>query len=157
MLPSTVGKSNIDQVKLFEKTLICLILLVQIPTQNSASIACAKSRFARWRIPGSISSFIFQSCAPLQNGSVDGALSSRPPMPGRPAVRLDWETRVSIAQSAAKGLAELHKASIGSVAAPVIPSRILLHEAAAPLLRPPDIFELLSPPQVEPLEYSLNN
>ena len=110
-----------------------------------------------WRIAGKISSLFFQSFTPLQNGSVDGALSSRPPMPGRPAVRLDWETRVSIAQSAARGLSELHEASIGSVASPVTPSRILLHEAAAPLLRPPDIFELLSPPQVEPLEYILNN
>ena len=84
-----------------------------------------------------------------QDGSVDGALSSRPPMPGRPAVRLDWATRVSIAENAARGLADLQKASIGSVAAPVAPSRILLHQPAAPLLRPPDILELLSAPQVK--------
>lgn len=95
------------------------------------------------------------ACVFVQNGSVDGALSSRPPMPGRAAIRLDWAARVSIAHTAARGLADLRKASIGSVASPVAPSRILLHEPATPLLRPPDILELLSAPQVETsMDYS---
>ena len=110
--------------------------------EMSDVIKCSAGFFAP-NIWGSI------NCVLLQNGSVDGALSSRPPMPGRQAVRLDWAKRVSIAQNAARGLADLQKASIGSVAAPVSPSRILLHEPATPLLRPPDILELLSMPQVD--------
>ena len=86
---------------------------------------------------------------PWQDGSVEGALSSRPPMPGRAAVRLDWRTRLAVAQSAAEGLAALQALSLDNVAAPVTPSRMLIPDtAAAPRLRPPDIIELASAPAV---------
>lgn len=88
----------------------------------------------------------------VQNGSVEGALSGRPPMPGRPAVRLDWRTRIEVARTAARGLADLQRASLDNTAAPVTPSNMLLSEAAAPRLQPPNMLKLAIAPPVKCLD-----
>ena len=87
-------------------------------------------------------------CWCVQNGSVDGALSSRPPMSGRPPVLLDWRTRVATALTAALGLADLQRAALDGVAVPITPSRMMLSASTAPHLQPPSFAELTSGPAV---------
>ena len=79
-----------------------------------------------------------------QNGSVDGALSGRPTMPGKTAVSLDWEKRVAISLSAARGLKDLQAMSLAKGAELVNPSKILLNESMIPQLKPPNPAQLAS-------------